>query len=197
MKKLFSVAALLAFAALPALAQTNAWKVDPNHTAAQFSVKHLGVSTVRGAFMKTSGEIQLDEKDVTKSQVEVTVDTTSVDTRNETRDKDVKSPNFLDVAVYPTMTFKSRRITSVGDGKFKMTGDLTLHGVTKEVTFDVDGPSPAIKDPWGNLRRGASATATINRQDFGINYNKMLDTGGLVVSNEVQITIDIEFIRKP
>ena len=197
MKKLFSVAALLAFAALPALAQTNAWKVDPNHTAAQFSVKHLGVSTVRGAFMKTSGEIQLDEKDVTKSQVEVTVDTTSVDTRNETRDKDVKSPNFLDVAVYPTMTFKSRRITSAGDGKFKMTGDLTLHGVTKEVTFDVDGPSPAIKDPWGNLRRGASATATINRQDFGINYNKMLDTGGLVVSNEVQITIDIEFIRRP
>ena len=197
MKKLFSVAALLALAALPALAQTNAWKVDPNHTAAQFSVKHLGVSTVRGAFMKTSGEIQLDEKDVTKSQVEVTVDTTSVDTRNETRDKDVKSPNFLDVAVYPTMTFKSRRITSAGDGKFKMTGDLTLHGVTKEVTFDVDGPSPAIKDPWGNLRRGASATATINRQDFGINYNKMLDTGGLVVSNEVQITIDIEFIRKP
>jgi len=197
MKKLFSVAALLAFAALPALAQTNAWKVDPNHTAAQFSVKHLGVSTVRGAFMKTSGEIQLDEKDVTKSQVEVTVDTTSVDTRNETRDKDVKSPNFLDVAVYPTMTFKSRRITTAGDGKFKMTGDLTLHGVTKEVTFDVDGPSPAIKDPWGNLRRGASATATINRQDFGINYNKMLDTGGLVVSNEVQITIDIEFIRRP
>jgi len=197
MKKWVTVAALIAFSALPGLAQTTAWKVDPNHTAAQFSVKHLGVSTVRGAFMKTTGEVQLDEKDITKSQIDVTVDTTSVDTRNETRDKDVKSPNFLDVAVYPTMTFKSRRITSAGDGKFKMTGDLTLHGVTKEVTFDVDGPSPAIKDPWGNLRRGASATATINRQDFGINYNKMLDTGGLVVSNEVQITIDIEFIRKP
>jgi len=197
MKKWVTVAALIAFSALPGLAQTTAWKVDPNHTAAQFSVKHLGVSTVRGAFMKTTGEVQLDEKDITKSQIDVTVDTTSVDTRNETRDKDVKSPNFLDVATYPTMTFKSKRITSAGDGKLKLTGDLTLHGVTKEVTFDVDGPSPAIKDPWGNLRRGASATATINRQDFGINYNKMLDTGGLVVSNDVQITIDIEFIRKP
>jgi len=197
MKKLFAVAALFAFAALPAFAQTTAWKVDPNHTAAQFSVKHLGVSTVRGAFMKTAGEIQLDEKDMTKSQVDVTVDTTSVDTRNESRDKDVKSPNFLDVATYPTMTFKSKRITAAGDGKYKMTGDLTLHGVTREVTFDVEGPSPAIKDPWGNLRRGASATATINRRDFGITYSKALDTGGLVVSNDVQITIDIEFIRKP
>ena len=197
MKKWMTLAALLAFAALPALAQTTAWKVDPNHTAAQFSVKHLGVSTVRGAFMKTAGEIQLDEKDMTKSQVDVTVDTTSVDTRNESRDKDVKSPNFLDVATYPTMTFKSKRITAAGDGKYKMTGDLTLHGVTREVTFDVEGPSPAIKDPWGNLRRGASATATINRRDFGITYSKALDTGGLVVSNDVQITIDIEFIRKP
>ena len=197
MKKFVTVAALLAFAALPGLAQTTAWKVDPNHTAAQFSVKHLGVSTVRGAFMKTTGDVQLDEKDITKSQVEITVDTTSLDTRNEGRDKDVRSPNFLDVAAYPAMTFKSKRITSAGGGKLKLTGDLTLHGVTREVTFDVDGPSPAIKDPWGNLRRGASATATINRQDFGINYNKMLDSGGLVVSNDVQITIDIEFIRKP
>lgn len=197
MKKWFTVVALIALASLPARAQTASWQVDPAHTNSQFAVKHLGVSTVRGAFTKTTGQIQLDENDITKSQVEITVDTTTVDTRNETRDKDVKSPNFLDVAVYPTMTFKSRRITSAGNGKWKLTGDLTLHGVTKEVTFDVDGPTPAIKDPWGNLRRGASATATINRQDFGVNYNKTLDTGGLVVANEVLITIDIEFIRKP
>jgi len=197
MKKWMTVAALLAFAALPALAQTTTWQIDPNHTSAQFAVKHLGVSTVRGAFTKTTGTVQLDEKDITKSQVKVTVDTTTLDTRNETRDKDVKSPNFLDVAAYPTMTFKSKRITAEGDGKYKMTGELTLHGVTREVTFDVDGPSPAIQDPWKNLRRGASATATINRRDFGITYSKTLDTGGLVVSNEVQITIDIEFIRKP
>lgn len=197
MKKLLTVAALLVFASLPCRAQTTAWQVDPAHTNSQFAVKHLGVSTVRGAFTKTTGQVQLDEKDLTKSQVDITVDTTTLDTRNETRDKDVKSPNFLDVATYPTMTFKSKRITSADNGKLKLTGDLTLHGVTREVTFDIDGPTPAIKDPWGFLRRGASATATINRQDFGVNYNKTLDTGGLVVSNEVQITIDIEFIRKP
>jgi polyisoprenoid-binding protein YceI len=197
MKKLVTVAALFSFAALPCLAQSTTWQVDPAHTNSQFAVRHLGVSTVRGAFMKTTGQVQLDEKDFTKSQVEITIDTTTVDTRVEARDKDVKSANFLDVATYPTMTFKSRKITSAGAGKFKLTGDLTLHGVTKEVTFDVDGPTDAIKDPWGNLRRGASATATINRQDFGVNYNKTLDTGGLVVSNDVQITIDIEFVRKP
>ena len=197
MKKLMTVAALLAFASLPALAQTSTWQVDPNHTSTQFAVKHLGVSTVRGAFAKTTGQVQLDEKDITKSQVDISVDMSTLDTRNENRDKDVKSPGFLDVATYPTMTFKSKKITPAGAGKLKIAGDLTLHGVTKEVTFDVEGPSPAIKDPWGNLRHGASATATINRQDFGVSYNKMLDAGGLVVSNDVQITIDIEFVRKP
>ncbi|HTQ86869.1 MAG TPA: YceI family protein [Candidatus Solibacter sp.] len=197
MKKLLTVAALIAFASLPALAQTTTWQVDPAHTNTQFAVRHLGVSTVRGAFTKTTGQIQLDEKDMTKSQVEITVDMSTLDTRNEGRDKDVKSSNFLDVATFPTMTFKSRKITVAGAGKFKLTGDLTLKGQTKEVTFDVEGPSPAIKDPWGNLRHGASATATINRQDFGVTYNKTLDSGGLVVSNEVQITIDIEFVRKP
>lgn len=197
MKRLMTVAALIAFASLPVFAQSTTWQVDPNHTATQFSVKHLGVSTVRGSFTKTTGQVQLDEKDVTKSQVEVTVDMSTLDTRNESRDKDVKSANFLDVATYPTMTFKSKKIAPAGPGKLKISGDLTLHGVTKEVIFDVEGPSPAIKDPWGNLRHGASATATINRQDFGVTYNKTLDTGGLVVSNDVQITIDIEFVRKP
>jgi len=197
MKKLLTVAALIAFASLPALAQTTTWQVDPAHTNTQFAVRHLGVSTVRGAFTKTTGQIQLDEKDMTKSQVEITVDMSTLDTRNEGRDKDVKSSNFLDVATFPTMTFKSRKITVAGAGKLKLTGDLTLKGQTKEVTFDVEGPSPAIKDPWGNLRHGASATATINRQDFGVTYNKTLDSGGLVVSNDVQITIDIEFVRKP
>jgi len=197
MKKLLTVAALIAFASLPALAQTTTWQVDPAHTNTQFAVRHLGVSTVRGAFTKTTGQIQLDEKDMTKSQVEITVDMSTLDTRNEGRDKDVKSSNFLDVATFPTMTFKSRKITAAGAGKLKLTGDLTLKGQTKEVTFDVEGPSPAIKDPWGNLRHGASATATINRQDFGVTYNKTLDSGGLVVSNDVQITIDIEFVRKP
>jgi len=191
MKKWLSVAALLAFAALPGRAQTTTWQVDPNHTNAQFAVKHLGISTVKGQFTKTTGQIQLDEKDVTKSQLEITVDTTTLDTRVEGRDKDVKSANYLDVANFPTMTFKSKRITTSGDGSLKLTGDLTIHGVTKEVTFDVEGLSPVITDPWKNLRRGASATTKINRRDFGVNG------GGMAVGDDILITIDIEFIRKP
>src|SRR5271168_10384 len=159
MKRLMIVAALTAFASLPCLAQTTTWQVDAAHTNTQFGVKHLGISTVKGEFTKTTGQIDLDEKDVSKSRVEVVVDTTTLDTRNASRDKDVKGDGYLDVEKYPTMTFKSKRITSAGDGKLKMTGDLTLHGITKEVTFDVDGPSAAITDPWKNLRRGASATA--------------------------------------
>jgi polyisoprenoid-binding protein YceI len=191
MKKLFTVAALIALASLPCLAQTTTWNVDPAHTNSQFAVKHLGISTVRGEFTKTTGTIQLDEKDVTKSKVEVTVDTTTLDTRNEGRDKDVKGDGYLDVAKFPTMTFKSKSITSAGDGKLRIAGDLTLHGVTKEVTFDVDGPSAAITDPWKNLRRGASATTKINRKDFGVNG------GGGFVGDDVTITIDMEFTRKP
>lgn len=191
MKKLMTVAVLFAFASLPVLAQTTAWQVDTAHTNSQFAVKHLGISTVRGQFAKTTGQIQLDEKDITKSQVEITVDTTTLDTRNESRDKDVKGESYLDVAKFPTMTFKSKRITNAGDGKLKLTGDLTLHGVTKEVTFDVDGPTAAINDPWKNLRRGASASAKINRHDFGVNG------GGSFVGDEIAITIDLEFIRQP
>jgi polyisoprenoid-binding protein YceI len=191
MKKLLSVAALLAFASLPCLAQTTTWQVDTAHTNSQFAVKHLGISTVRGQFAKSTGQIQIDEKDVTKSQVEVTVDTTTLDTRSDARDKDVKGGDYLDVAKFPTMTFKSKRITSAGEGKLKLTGDLTLHGVTKEVTFDVEGPTAAITDPWKNLRRGAAATTKINRKDFGVNG------GGSFVGDEIAITIDLEFIRKP
>lgn len=194
MKKLLSVAALLALvalAAVPCLAQTVTWQVDPAHTASQFSIKHMGISTVRGQFNKTTGQIQLDDKDVSKSQLEITVDTTTLDTRVEGRDKDVKGPNYLDSDKFPTMTFKSKKITAAGEGKLKLTGDLTIHGVTKEVTFDVDGPSAAIKGPGGFPRRGASATTRINRKEFGING------GGAFVGDDVDITIDMEFVLKP
>lgn len=191
MKKYLSVAALIALAALPGLAQTTTWQVDPAHTNAQFAIKHLGISTVRGSFTMTTGQVQLDEKDVTKSQVEITIDITTLDTRVQARDNDVKGANYLDVAKYPSMTFKSKSITAAGDQQWKLTGDLTLHGITREVTFDIEGPSPAIKDPWGNLRRGATATARINRKDFGVNG------GAGLVGDEVAITIDLEFIRKP
>lgn len=180
----------LAFSAA-AGAQAATWQIDPNHTAAQFAVKHLAVSTVRGAFMKVSGSAQHDPADPSKDSVEITIDAASIDTRVQMRDNDLRSPNFLDVQKYPTITFKSKQVKSAGAGKLQMVGDLTIHGVTKEVILDVDGPSSPIKDPWGNQRIGASATTKVNRNDFGVK--------GLpgVVGDDINITIDTELIQPP
>lgn len=175
--------------AVSAAAQAGTWKIDPNHSAAQFSVRHLGVSTVRGAFMKVSGSASYDPADPSKNSVDVTIDASSVDTRVQMRDNDLRSPNFLDVQKYPTITFKSKQSKSAGAGKLEILGDLTIHGVTKEVTLDVDGPSAPIKDPWGNQRIGASASTTINRKDFGVN-----GASG-AVGDEITITIDTELIQ--
>ncbi|HJY86807.1 MAG TPA: YceI family protein [Candidatus Acidoferrales bacterium] len=188
-------AALLIFFATVATAEAVPWQIDPAHSAAQFAVRHMMVSTVRGAFSKVSGVVNYDEKNSANSSVEVTVDVSSVDTRVPQRDADLRSGRFFDVTKYPTMTFRSKRITPSGDGRFKMTGDLTIHGVTREVTFDVEGPTPAVKDPQGHLRRGASATTKINRKEFGIAYNAVLEGGGLVVGDEVAISIDVELVR--
>src|SRR5712672_4137873 len=136
-----SAAALVTVLSMPGTAATSSWQIDPNHSAAQFAVRHLAISTVRGAFTKVSGTVQLDDKDITKSSVDVTIDTASVDTRVEARDKDLKSPHFFDVEKYPTIEFKSKRIVSAG-GKLQVIGDLTIHGATREVTLDVDGPTP-------------------------------------------------------
>jgi len=174
-----------------ATAQTGTWQIDPNHSAAQFSVRHLGVSTVRGAFMKVSGSAKYDTADPTKDSVEVSIDASSVDTRVQMRDNDLRSPNFLDVQKYPTITFQSKQAKSAGAGKLQIVGDLTIHGVTKEVVLDVDGPSAPIKDPWGNQRLGASASTKINRKDFGVN-----GAPG-VVGDEISITIDAELIQPP
>jgi polyisoprenoid-binding protein YceI len=197
MRTLSRFTILILFAALPCLAQVNTWQIDPVHSNVQFAVRHLAISTVRGEFTKIAGQAQVDEKDITKSQIEVSVDTTTLNTREPDRDKDVKGPNFLNVGQYPTMTFKSKRIVSAGEGKLKLIGDLTIHGVTKEVTFEVESLSAPIKDPWGNLRRGAAASAKINRQDFGVSFNKTMQAGELVVGNDVTITMDIEMVRKP
>jgi len=172
-----------------AAAQSGSWQLDPNHSSAQFAVKHLAVSTVRGAFTKVSGSAQFDPADPTKASLEATIDASSVDTRVQMRDNDLRSPNFLDVQKYPTITFKSKQVKAAGSGKLQITGDLTIHGVTKEVVLDVDGPTPAIKDPWGNQRMGASASTKINRKDFGVN--------GLpaVVGDDINITIDVELIQ--
>jgi len=181
-------------ASLSALAQTT-WNIDPAHSTAQFTVRHLGISNVTGSFTKVSGSVVLNEKDVTQSQVSASIDVSSVDTRVEMRDKDLRSPNFFDVEKYPTIEFKSKRITSNG-GKLQVIGDLTIHGSTHEVTLDVDGPTPEITDPWGNSRRGISATTAINRKEFGLVYNKLLGTGEAAVGDHVKIQIDAEIVKK-
>ena len=150
-----------------ALAQTQTWYLDPPHSAAQFSVRHMGISTVRGAFTKVNGVVE-DSPDVSKASVKVTIDASSVDTRVEMRDKDLRSDNFFDVARYPTITFQSKRVEAAGEGKLRVIGDLTLHGVTKEVVLAVDGPTSPIKDPRGGLRRGLSATTNISRAAYGM-----------------------------
>ena len=181
---------------LPAAAATTAWQIDPQHSSAQFAVRHLGLSTVRGAFSKLSGTMQLDDQDVTKSTIEVSIDVNTVDTREPDRDKELRSQHFFDVARFPTMTFKSKKVEQVAPGKLRVTGDLTMHGRTREVVLDVDGLTAPAKDPWGNQRIAASATTKINRQDYGVKWNAKLDNGGAVVGDDVNITIDVEMIQK-
>jgi polyisoprenoid-binding protein YceI len=183
------VIAIALFATLPAAAQ-DTWQLDPAHCSAQFSVRHLGISTVRGAFTKLSGAVQYDAAAPSKSSLQATIEATSVDTRVDMRDNDLRSPNFLDVQKYPTITFQSKKVEAAGAGKLKVIGDLTVHGVTKEVALDVDGPTPAMKDPWGNLRMGASATTKINRMDFGVSGRPG------VVGDDITITLDIEMTKQ-
>ena len=188
--------AFAAVLSLPSSAATSVWQIDPNHSSAQFAVRHLGLSTVRGAFTKVSGTVQLDDKDVTKSSVEVVIDAASVDTRVEARDKDLRSDHFFEVEKYPTLTCKSTKVEQVEPGKLKVSGDLTIHGVTKQVVLDVDGPTAPVKDPWGNQRAAANATTKINRQDYGVKWNAKMDNGGWVVGDDVAITIDVEMTQK-
>jgi polyisoprenoid-binding protein YceI len=172
-------------------AAQDAWQLDPPHSSAQFSVRHLGVSTVRGAFTKVSGSVVYDSANPNKSSIQASIDTASVDTRVEMRDNDLRSPRFLDAQKYPTITFQSKKVEAAGADKLKVTGDLTIRDVTKEVVLDVDGPTPAIKDPLGKdrLRMGASATTKINRNDFGVS--------GLpgIVGDDITITLDVEMTK--
>jgi len=176
--------------AISASAQVDTWQIDPNHSASQFAVKHGGISIVRGAFAKTTGTVQYDPNDPSKTAIDATIDANSIDTRVDPRDKDLRSPNFFDVEKFPTITFKSKSAAAAGKGKMKITGDLTIHGVTKEVVLDVDGPNGPTKDPRGNQHMGASATTQISRKDFGVNGAP----GG--VGDDVQITIDVELVKR-
>jgi polyisoprenoid-binding protein YceI len=183
-------AAVLASA--PAAAQQATWTIDSAHTAAQFSVRHMMVSNVRGEFTKTTGTVKWDGRDFSTAVVEATIDAASINTREPQRDTHLKSPDFFDVAKFPTLTFQSTKVTPAGPGKMLMAGNLTMHGVTRPVVFAVEGPTPAITDPYGNRRVGASATATISRKDFGLLWNAALEAGGVVVGDEVTITLDAE-----
>jgi polyisoprenoid-binding protein YceI len=195
MKRIARIAAVLALA-LPGLAlgATSTWQLDPAHTHAIFGVRHLVITTVKGEFGKTTGTLVLDEADVTKSKVEAAIDVTTLNTREPKRDEHLRSPDFFDVAKHPTMTFKSTKVEKAGEGKIKVTGDLTLRGVTKSVTLDVAGPTKEIKDPWGNAKRGVSATGKINRKDFGLNWSKAIEAGP-VVGDEVTIEIESELAK--
>ncbi len=192
MKLTILAPALLVSAA--AFAQTT-YNIDSSHSAAQFSVKHMMISTVRGEFSKVSGTVVYDPKNLAASKVDAVIQMDSVNTREAKRDEHLKSADFFDTAKYPTMTFKSRQVTNSG-GKLLVKGDLTLHGVTREVTLTLDAAPSQAKDPWGNTRMGTQATARINRKDFGVTWNQNLDGGGVVVGDEVNIILDIEAVQQ-
>ena len=189
-RRVFPLLAAVLFATA-AWAQGSEWQIDPAHTTVAFTVRHMGISNVHGRFTKVSGTANIDDSDMTKSSVNAIIDIGSITTGNDSRDNDLRSPNYFDAAQFPTMTFKSKSITKAGDNKLKVVGDLTIKGVTKEVTLDVDGPSSPIK-MGPNQRRGLSATTSVNRKDFGVGAK----TPSAMVGEEIKIEIDAELTQK-
>ena len=182
--------------AIPApQAAVTTWNIDPVHSVAEFKVKHMMISNVKGQFTSVKGVLVLDETDLTKSHVEASIEAASITTRDAQRDTHLKSADFLDVEKFPTLSFKSTRISRTGAGELAVAGDLTIHGVTRNIIFTVEGPTPPAKDPWGNTRLGLSATTKISRKDFGLNWNATLETGGILVGDEVTITFDVQFVK--
>lgn len=196
MKRTIAAVATVVTLSLPSFAFASTWNIDPEHSNIGFKVRHMMVSNVKGSFEKAGGTVEINDKDITKSKVEVSIDTNSVNTNIAKRDAHLRGPDFFDAAKYPTMTFVSKKVTKAGKDRLKVTGDLTLHGVTRQVVLDVEGPSKESKDPWGNIRKGATASTKISRKDFGLVYNAALETGGVAVGDEVAITLEIEMIRK-
>ncbi|MFZ5477465.1 MAG: YceI family protein [Myxococcota bacterium] len=183
-------------ALITALASAATYEIDPGHTYAGFSIEHMMVTDVHGAFTDVAGTILFDPAKVSETKADVTIQATSIDTRLQKRDDHLRSPDFFDVAKFPAMTFRSKAVRNPAKGAFQLVGDLTIHGVTKEVVLDVKGPTPEYKDPWGNTKIGFSATTKINRKDFGLTWNKALEQGGLLVGEEVAITIEVEAAKK-
>ncbi|MDO9068525.1 MAG: YceI family protein [Deltaproteobacteria bacterium] len=191
------IALIISLALLSPLSALAAeYNMDPFHSTIQFKVKHLMITNVTGVFEKFKGAVVIDENDIAKSKVDVSIEMASLNTNIAKRDEHLRSPDFFDVAKYPTMTFVSTKVERAGADRLKVTGNLTIKGVTKPVILSVDGPTGEIKSPQGDMRRGASATAAINRQDFGVSWNKKLDGGGIVVSDDVYISIDTELTRQ-
>jgi polyisoprenoid-binding protein YceI len=182
--------------ALPVLAHADKWQIDPAHTNVEFTVRHMMISNVKGQFQKTSGTVTINGSDPASAKIDATIDATSIDTRVDKRDAHLKSPAFLDVDKFPTITFKSTKVEADGADKWKVTGDLTLHGVTKPVVLEVESSGKPIADPMGNTRAGASATTKIKRGDFGLLWNQAIEGGGVMVGDEVAISIDVEAIKK-
>jgi len=174
---------------------TTTWHLDSVHSVAEFKVRHMMISNVKGLFTGISGVLKLDENDISNSYVEATIDAASINTREPQRDAHLKSADFFDTEKFPSLSFKSTHIRRAGAGELSVEGDLTVHGVAKKVTFDVEGPSSPAKDPWGNTRVGLFATTKINRKDFGLTWNAALEAGGLLVGDEVTITLDIQFVK--
>ena len=195
--KLGMLAGLAAALALPPSAGTTTYQIDPRHSSAGFGVTHLMISTVRGEFHGVTGTVVVDDMDISKSSVNVTIDATTVDTREPDRDKHLKSEAFFDVAKHPTITFQSTKVERNADGTLKVIGDLTIRGVTKTAVLTASLPKTPIKDPWGLQRTATSATTKINRQDFGVAWNQKLDSGGVVVGDDVNVTLDVEMIIPP
>ena len=174
---------------------TTTWQIDPAHTNVSFSVKHLMITTVRGRFADVRGSIRLDESDLTQSFVDVEIGTTSIDTRAEQRDTHLRSADFFDVVKFPAIKFRSRRAEKVGDDRYRVIGDLTIRDVTREVVLDVTDEGRG-RDPWGGTRAAFSATTTIDRRQFGLNWNQALETGGVLVGNEIKISIDAQAVKQ-
>ena len=174
---------------------TSIWNIDPAHTTAEFRVKHMMISNVKGHFATTTGVVKLDEADLTRSGVEASIEAGSITTRNDDRDAHLKSPDFFHVERFPTLSFASTRVIRKEEGQLAVEGDLTIRGVTRQVVFAVEGPTPPVKDPWGNTRMGLTATTKINRKDFGLTWNAALEAGGLLVGDEVTITLDVEAMK--
>jgi polyisoprenoid-binding protein YceI len=178
-----------------AVPQTSTWNLDPVHSVAEFKVKHMMISHVKGQFTGISGVLKLNESDVANSSVEATIDASTIQTRDAQRDGHLKSPDFFHVEQHPFLTFHSTGVKGTGDGELDVKGELTIHGVTKEVVFHVEGPTPAAKDPWGNTRMGLSATTKISRKDYGLIWNTTLETGGILVGDEVSIALELQFVK--